>query len=95
MSPDEQTRAVEQVGRRMHSVYPYKNKGWRDGSAAESTGCFGKGPRFNSQHPYLVSQPVKSSFRELDALSWSLRIPGMYMLHIHTSKQTLVHIKNV
>ena len=31
---------------------------WRDDSAAKSTCCFCRGPKFSSQHPYDGSEPV-------------------------------------
>jgi hypothetical protein len=30
--------------------------GWRDGSVGKSTHCSSRGPRFNSQQPYGISQ---------------------------------------
>ena len=32
------------------------DRGWRDGSEVESTGCSSRGPEFNSQHPHGSSQ---------------------------------------
>jgi hypothetical protein len=42
-------------------------KGWRDGSAVESTDCSSRGSEFNSQQPHGGSQ---SSVMRSDALFW-------------------------
>jgi hypothetical protein len=34
-----------------------ERKGWRDGSEAESSDCFSRGPEFKSQQPHGGSQP--------------------------------------
>jgi hypothetical protein len=55
----------------IHSIlvkrYILKERGWRDGSAVKTTGCFPEGPEFKSQQPYGGSQP---SVMRLDALFW-------------------------
>jgi hypothetical protein len=33
------------------------SRGWRDGSAVNSTDCSSRGPEFNSQQPHGDSQP--------------------------------------
>ena len=53
------------------NLYKLSNLGgWRDGSAAKSTGCSSRGPGFNSQHPHgslqLSGTPVP---RGSDALT--------------------------
>jgi hypothetical protein len=47
----------------------FKNpeRGWRDGSAVESTDYSSRGPEFNSQQPHGSSQP---SVMRSDALFW-------------------------
>jgi hypothetical protein len=42
---------------RTYKVKKLKIRGWRDGSAVESTDCFSRGPEFNSQQPHGGSQP--------------------------------------
>jgi hypothetical protein len=45
------------------------NRGWRDGSAGKSTGCFSEGPEFKSKPPHGGSQP---SVMRSDSLFWSV-----------------------
>jgi len=42
-------------------------RGWRDDLEVKSTGCYSRGPEFNSQQPHGGSQP---SVMRSDALFW-------------------------
>jgi hypothetical protein len=37
-----------------------KCRGYRNGPVVENTGCFSKGPRFDSQHPHDGSEPSET-----------------------------------
>lgn len=51
-----------------------------DGSAVKNTGCVCKEYRFTK---YRVTIITNSSSRESNAVFWSLKVPGIYMVHIH------------
>jgi hypothetical protein len=61
-----------------------KRRGWNDGLAVKSTGCFSRGPEFNSQQPHGGSQP---SVMESDALFWYLKTATVYLYIINKSKK--------
>lgn len=42
---------------------------WRDGSGAESIGCFSRGPKFRSQLPHVGSEPFLALFLQHPVLS--------------------------
>ena len=43
---------------------------------------------FVSQHPHGSSQPLVTTIQESGALFQSLKAPGMYVVHRHTSRQS-------
>lgn len=72
------------------------NWSWRDDWAVKSTGYSFKGPEFNSQYPYVVSQlPITSVPGDL-LTSSDLRRHQMYMWDVYIHKgQTLRSIKSL
>ncbi|ERE75120.1 IQ domain-containing protein H [Cricetulus griseus] len=52
--------------------------GWRDGSEVKSTGCFSRGPEFNSQQPHDGSKP---SIMRSGALFWPAGTHGDITLY--------------
>ena len=48
---------IGEAGRGTGTVLETEFRGWRDGSAVESTDCSTEGPEFKSQQPHGGSQP--------------------------------------
>lgn len=54
---------------------------------------FSKRSEFNPQHPLVSFQPPKTLVLGNRCLFWPLRVPGMFMMHRHTNRQTHIHNK--
>ena len=65
--------------------------GWRGGSAAKSTSCSSRGPRFNSQHSYSDSQPSVIPIPRV--LTPLLNSEGTGHVYIHSAGKTSTHIR--
>jgi hypothetical protein len=58
---DPWSSTISQADCRVSKKSCFRNKvhrGWRDGSAVESTGCSSRGPKFNSQQSHGGSQSL-------------------------------------
>jgi hypothetical protein len=76
----DETLQLSSTQAEMHTVL-LRMSSWRGGSVIKSTGCPGRGLRFDAQHPYSSSETVNLHFRGSNALFVSLRA-----LHTHAAQ---------
>lgn len=69
---------------------------WRDGPEIKITGCLSKGLRFDTQQPYGVSKlSVNISSYESNALFWPLGVLMTNVVHRHTYRQNVIHLRKI
>ena len=83
---------VEMLGHKC--IFKFIRKETKDSSAVKSTGCSSTGPVFNSQHPQSLTAVCNSSSRDACPLV-AFVSTGTHVLHTHTCRQTLMHIKYI
>jgi len=75
------------------TVLKIKTHGWRDVSEVKDRACCCRRHRFNSQHlpggSLMTITPIPKDLTPSSALRWHC----MQVVHRHTFRQTLIHIK--
>jgi hypothetical protein len=67
-------------------------RGWRDDLAVKSLYYFWKKPKFGSQHPPGISQPLVISSSKGSYLSWPLVVHRAHIgAHVYACSRTLTH----